>query len=61
MTQTARKMAMVFHEEYERLAPEFGYETRVDTREFDENSPNGKLMIAVCEEVLDWLDSECLA
>lgn len=61
MTQTAEKMAAVFHEAYERLAPQFGYETRKDTREFNEKSPNGQLMIAVCEEVLDWLDAECLA
>ena len=37
---------------YEKLAPEFGYTTRPETREFDENSSNGKLMIAVCKEVV---------
>lgn len=40
-----------FHEAYERLAPSFGYETRPDTRQFDPESPNGKLMIAVCGEL----------
>lgn len=35
-------LAKVFHEAYERLAPEFGYETRV----FDPNTVNGKLMLA---------------
>lgn len=45
-------LAILFHDTYERLAPSFGYETREDTRKFDENSPNGKLMMAVCEEVL---------
>lgn len=45
------ELAKRFHETYERLAPSFGYETRKDTKAFDENSPNGKLMIAVCTEV----------
>jgi hypothetical protein len=43
--------ARAFHEAYERLAPQFGYETRAETREFDPESPNGKLMIAVCREL----------
>lgn len=48
--------AKLFHDTYERLAPQFGYETRQDTKEFDSNSPNGKLMIAVCNEVKEkWL------
>ena len=37
-----------FHDTYERLAPQFGYVTRPQTRAFDPESPNGKLMIAVC-------------
>ena len=45
-------LALKFHEIYERLAPQFGYETRTETRQFDPNSPNGKLMIAVCGEIL---------
>lgn len=44
-------MARRFHDVYEHLAPEFGYETRPETREFDPDSPNGRLMIAVCREV----------
>lgn len=40
-----------FHEVYEKYAPEFGYETRVETRKLDLNSPNGKLMLKVVEEV----------
>jgi len=40
-----------FHDTYERLAPSFGYETREETREFDPESPNGKLMIAVVKEM----------
>jgi len=45
------KVARAFHDAYERLAPQFGYETREDTREFDPQSPNGQLMMAVCGEV----------
>ena len=60
MTPPSVKLAEVFHEAYERLAPQFGYETRPETKQFDQNSPNGKLMIAVCEEVLDYIDAECV-
>jgi len=42
----------MFHETYERLAPQFGYCTREETREFDPASSNGKLMIAVCAEII---------
>ena len=45
-------LAKRFHDTYERLAPSFGYETRTETREFDPDSPNGRLMIAVCAEVM---------
>lgn len=45
------ELAMLFHEAYERLAPSFGYETRDDTKSLDLNSPNGKLMVAVCTEI----------
>jgi hypothetical protein len=41
-----------FHECYERLAPQFGYETRKDTRVFDPESQNGKLMCAVMESIV---------
>jgi hypothetical protein len=44
-------LARKFHEIYERLAPIFGYETREETREFDETSKNGQLMIAVCDQI----------
>lgn len=46
------KLARLFHEKYEKLALEFKYETREETREFDPSSPNGKLMIEVCREIL---------
>lgn len=48
-----KAVARKFHDVYERLAPDFGYETRPDTRRFDPESPNGKLMIAVVREVVE--------
>ena len=50
MAQTLEEveLAILFHNTYERLAPSFGYETRLDTKSFDTNTPNGMLMIAVC-------------
>jgi hypothetical protein len=52
---TALELAIKFHETYERLAPSFGYETRRETRAFDPVTPNGKLMVAVCGELLPTL------
>ena len=49
----AANIARLFHDTYERLAPSFGYETRADTKAFDPESANGRLMIAVCDEVAD--------
>jgi hypothetical protein len=46
------ELARLFHNAYERLAPSFGYETRPDTKAFDPQSPNGKLMTEVCRNVL---------
>ena len=46
------KLAKLFHQVYEDLAPSFGYETRTDTKEFDEEAKNGKLMIATCKAIL---------
>ncbi len=40
------------HRAYERLAPSFGYETRQETRAFDPESKNGRLMVAVCGELM---------
>lgn len=47
----SKRLAMKFHEIYERLAPRFGYETRTETRAFDPTTPNGRLMIAVTDEI----------
>ena len=51
VVKDAEKLARTFHDVYERLAPSFGYETRKDTREFDPESSNGRLMIAACREI----------
>lgn len=48
----AGELARKFHSYYEKLAPHYGYETREETREFKPDTPNGKLMIAVCEQIL---------
>ena len=49
---TPLSLAQHFHNLYERAAPEFGYETRTETRAFNPESANGMLMIAVCREIL---------
>ena len=51
-------LAKFMHDTYEKLAPQFGYETRPDTKQFDPESPNGKLMQAVCEKVLKRIEEE---
>ena len=51
----AEQLARQFHDAYERLAPHYGYETRNDTRSFNPDSPNGRLMIAVCGEIIERL------
>lgn len=48
--RNAEDLARFFHDTYERIAPSFGYETRQETRAFDPATPNGRLMVAVCEE-----------
>lgn len=47
--ETPLELAKMFHDYYEDLAPKYGYKTRPETRVFDPESANGKLMIAVCE------------
>lgn len=53
MSNQATELAIKFHETYERLAPLCGYTTRSETRAFDPDSPNGKTMIATCQEIID--------
>lgn len=50
----AEDLARRFHETYERLAPEFGYETRKETKVPWEKVPrnNRQLITAVCAEVM---------
>lgn len=50
----AEQLAKLFHETYERLAPQFGYETRKDSARpwADVPEKNKRLMIAVCTELL---------
>ena len=51
---SAEALAQRFHETYERLAPQYGYETRkessVEWKDVPTNNKN--LMIAVCSEIL---------
>lgn len=54
----SENLAERFHDTYERLAPKFGYTTRQDTRTFDPDSPNGRLMTAVCFELTAELKAE---
>jgi hypothetical protein len=49
------QLAILFHNTYENLAPNFGYETRADTKSFETTTPNGMLMIAVCKEIIKWM------
>ena len=44
----AYRLAREFHKLYEKFAPQFGYETRKETKEFNAESPNGRLMAYVC-------------
>jgi hypothetical protein len=53
----AKELAILFHDTYERLAPSFGYETRTETRKFDPTTPNGLLMLSVCNEVICVINS----
>ena len=52
---SAIKLAVTFHEVYERLAPKFGYKTKEETKIFNASTPNGKLMIEVCREMQDYI------
>ena len=50
--QIAINLAKKFHRYYEELAPFYGYITKEETRTFNPQNNNGKLMIAVCEKIL---------
>jgi hypothetical protein len=55
---TAEELARLFHETYERLAPQYDYETRPESATPWDEVPehNRKLMIATAAEVLRKLD-----
>jgi len=48
----AYRLARRFHEFYEQSAPAFGYETKKETKEFDPESPNGRLMMEEKQELI---------
>jgi hypothetical protein len=52
-------LAKLLHKTYERLAPSFGYQTPPETRRFQPDTPNGRLMIAVAAELLKGISSTC--
>lgn len=47
-----KEQTEMFHYTYEMLALNFGYETRKDTKKFDFDTPNGKLMYATVEKII---------
>ncbi len=55
------ELARAFHAAYEELAPQFGYTTKPETREFSTDSPNGRLMIAVADRIMSDLIPAMLA
>jgi hypothetical protein len=57
---TAEQLAQLFHDTYERLAPEFGYTTRKTSAVpwMEVLEPNKSLMIAVAKQILRELDIE---
>ena len=54
----AYKLAREFHNLYEEIAPQFGYITRDDTKEFDPESPNGRTMAYVCYGIVKESESK---
>ena len=52
MNKEILEITKKFHDIYEKLASEYTYETREDTKVFDINSNNGKLMYATVNEIV---------
>ena len=52
MNKEILEITKEFHDTYEKLASEYTYETREDTKVFDINSNNGKLMCATVNEIV---------
>lgn len=53
---TPLRLALMFHNYYELLAPLYGYETKKETKVFEPMSNNGRLMVATCEKILEELN-----
>jgi hypothetical protein len=45
------ELAKLFHDTYERLAPSYGYDTRPETKVFDQHTKNGRLMVATVRAI----------
>ena len=52
MNEEILEITKKFHDTYEKLSKEYNYETRKETRVFDINSSNGKLMYATVNEII---------
>ena len=52
MNKEILEITKKFHDTYEKLASEYTYEPREDTKVFDINSNNGKLMYATVNEII---------
>ena len=52
MNKEILEITKKFHNTYEKLSKEYSYETREDTKVFDINSNNGKLMYATVNEIV---------
>jgi hypothetical protein len=54
---TPEAVAEHYHEQYEKLAPEFGWKTQVASRKKwpEVPEPNRKLMVAAATKLLEWL------
>lgn len=53
---TPIRLAAMFFEAREKLAPYFGFDYNPGTVGFNALTPHGRFLIAVCEEVLDQID-----
>ena len=52
MNKEILEITKEFHNTYEKLSKEYSYETREDTKVFDVNSNNEKLMYATVNEIV---------
>ena len=52
MNEEILEITKKFHDTYEKLSKEYNYETKKETRVFDINSSNGKLMYATVNEII---------